>query len=476
MDGSQQQYGRDYWETYAPVVSWSTVRLVLLLSTILNLKSRQVDYTQAFPQAELTDPVFMRLPQGWYLDGEGNLQPHSDPKDNDTSHFIQLNRNLYGCKQAVRNWFQHLNQGLLGQGFVQSKIDTCLYLRHDCIMVVYTDDCLIFARDDTIINDLIKNLSETFILEDQGSVNDYLGIHINTDPLTNTILMSQTGLIESIISDVGLTSDSNTKTTPSDSILYPDRDGAPRQETWNYRSIIGKLNFLAQNTRPDISFAVHQCARFCQAPTALHELAIKCIVRYLIYTKDKGLILHPTKTFTLDMYVDADFAGMWHQQHSALRENVLSRTGYITTFCGCPIHWVSKLQSEIALSTTESEYIALSMATRELLPLRRLLQEIHHHSLITLPSENIFNITKMPTLIATQVYEDNEACIVLAHSETSKVRTKHIALKWHHFKDQIKQGFIKDVKIGSNFNWADIMTKPLGCQKHEALRKLIMGW
>jgi hypothetical protein len=62
VDGSQQQHGRDYWETYTPVVSWSTVRLILLLSTILGLKSRQVDYTQAFPQAELDDPVYMRLP------------------------------------------------------------------------------------------------------------------------------------------------------------------------------------------------------------------------------------------------------------------------------------------------------------------------------------------------------------------------------------------------------------------------------
>jgi hypothetical protein len=98
VDGSQQLFGRDYWETYAPVVSWSTIRLVLLLSTILNLKSRQVDYTQAFPQADLSDPVFMRLPQGWYIAPDGTLQPHSDPKYHDSSHFIQLKKNLYGCK------------------------------------------------------------------------------------------------------------------------------------------------------------------------------------------------------------------------------------------------------------------------------------------------------------------------------------------------------------------------------------------
>lgn len=220
-------------------------------------------------------------------------------------------------------------------------------------------------------------------MEDQGDVNDYLGVHICKDPLTKTISMTQTGLIESIIHDVGLSINSNSKTTPAECVLHPDTSGAPRKDAWNYRSVIGKLNFLAQNTRPDISFAVHQCTRFCTKPTALHELAIKHIVRYLVYTKDKGLLLHPDTSFTLAMYVDADFAGLWHQQHSALRDCVLSRTGFIITYCGCPIHWASKLQSEIALSTTKSEYIALSMATRELIPIRRLLQEIHDNGIQT---------------------------------------------------------------------------------------------
>jgi hypothetical protein len=128
VDGSQQLLGRDYWDTYAPVVQWLTICLVLLLATILNLKSHQVDYTHAFPQAELSDPVFMHLPQGWHISQDGSLQPHNDPKYNGTSHFIKLKCNLYGCKQATRNWFQHLNQGILAKGFTQSKVDPCLYL------------------------------------------------------------------------------------------------------------------------------------------------------------------------------------------------------------------------------------------------------------------------------------------------------------------------------------------------------------
>ncbi len=100
-------------------MSWSTVHLILLLSTILGLKSRQVDYTQAFPQAELDDSVYMRLPQGWFISSDQTLQPHHDPRYNDTSHYIKLKKNLYGCKQAARNWFQHLIQGLLAEGFCQ---------------------------------------------------------------------------------------------------------------------------------------------------------------------------------------------------------------------------------------------------------------------------------------------------------------------------------------------------------------------
>jgi len=126
VDGSQQLLGRDFWETYAPVMSWSTVHLMLLLSSLLGLKSRQVDYTQAFPQAPLEDPVYMRLPQGWFVDSKGRLTPHLDPTHNDTTHYIRLKRNLYGCRQAARNWFAYLTKGLLAHGFIQCSREPCL--------------------------------------------------------------------------------------------------------------------------------------------------------------------------------------------------------------------------------------------------------------------------------------------------------------------------------------------------------------
>lgn len=112
-------------------------------------------------------------------------------------------------------------------GFHQSATDPCLHLHSDCIIVLYTDDTLIFAKDDATINSIIMSLSKTFMLEDQGSVNDFLGIHICKDHESHTIHMTQPGLIDSILADIGFIQSSITKHTPSDSILPIDKSNAP---------------------------------------------------------------------------------------------------------------------------------------------------------------------------------------------------------------------------------------------------------
>jgi hypothetical protein len=102
VDGSMQQYRVDFWDTYSPVIHWSTICMVLVLLAILGLKARQVDYTQAFPQAPPDDPAFMQIPQGWtYNPISKKLIQSNDPKQMDHDHFIRLHWNLYGCKQAA---------------------------------------------------------------------------------------------------------------------------------------------------------------------------------------------------------------------------------------------------------------------------------------------------------------------------------------------------------------------------------------
>jgi len=468
-DGSQQEYGVDYWETYAPVVSWSTVRMLLTMASLHGWCSSQIDFAQAFTQPPIAEDIHMRIPQGWYVQN-GTLHQHPNPKFRDTDHFIKLEKSLYGIKQAARAWFHFLEPGLLKLGFRASEVDPCLFYRDDCIVALYVDDCLVFSPQQSVIDQVLLALRRDYLIGSQGSVQDFLGINITKDS-TGATHFTQPGLIDSILSDLQL-ADCHKKYTPAISVLHPDHGGHARMEAWNYRSVLGKLNYLAQMTRPDISMAVHNCARFTTAPTYLHEQAIKRIGRYLSTTKTKGLIYRPIPAGNLDMYVDADFAGAWHKEYSHLRDCVLSRTGFVILYHGCPIHWGSKLQTEIALSTTEAEYIALSTAARELIPLRRLLRELTLHS--PLKSHIQYPPGCLPP---STIYEDNASCIAIASKDDHhKPRTKHISLKYHHFKDYMRSGALRIVKVPSASNLADIFTKPLTQVLHERLRFGMMGW
>lgn len=166
-----------------------------------------------------------------------------------------------------------------------------------------------------------------------------------------------------MISICGLENKSNEHKTPVDAILHAtSQSDEPCQLTWNYRQVIGILNYIAASSRPDISFGVHQCARFSASPSRVHELAVKRIVRYLKGTRTQGYIFCPGPTKAIDCYVDADFAGTWTPDTSTHPTSVRSCTGYVITFANYPILWSSKLQSEVTLSTTEVEYISLSQS------------------------------------------------------------------------------------------------------------------
>jgi hypothetical protein len=169
-----------------------------------------------------------------------------------------------------------------------------------------------------------------------------------------------------------------------------------------------------------------------------------------------------------NVVVDADFAGLWNYESDQDPVCVKSRTGYVMTLGGCPIQWNSKLQTEIALSTTEAEYIALSQAMRELIPLRRLLLEI----------VTVMKLTGVQgSLIKSTVFEDNNGAISTATAVKMTPRTKHIAVKYHFFKSHICEGSgISLEKIDTNLQKADIFTKGLSPVKFAEIRRLLCGW
>ena len=225
--------------------------------------------------------------------------------------------------------------------------------------------------------------------------------------------MTQKGLIKRIVEALDI-SDKPPKLTPAAyEPLTIDKDGDPPDGKYNYASVVGMLLYLSGHSRPDIAFAVSQVARFIHNTRRSHEIALERIGQYLKSTMEDGLILCPTGDFDMECHVDADFAGLWPLEDVMDPTCVKSRTGFVISISGCPVIWSSKLQSDIAGSTMEAEYNALSMAMRDVIPMQTLFKTIG--SALEIDDEVL-------TSFKTTVWEDNMGCLRLARKEPGQAR------------------------------------------------------
>ena len=304
---------------------------------------------------------------------------------------------------------------------------------------------------------------------DEGDITDFLGVNIEHRE-DGSIKLSQPHLIDQILKDLRMLGpEVKVKNTPAAStkILSNQMDSPPFDRSFHYRSVIGKLNYLEKCTRPDISYAAHQCARFTENPRQEHGKTVRWLARYLKGTRDEGIILHPSDESELEVYVDADFVGNWKRNEALDRNNARSRHGYIIRYKGCPILWKSQLQGEIALSSTESEYMGISYSLRDAIPIMSTLEEMR---------EKGFPVKDVRGHVRCRVFEDNSGALEMARVHKYRPRTKHINVKYHHFRDHVSDGKITIHPIGTNEQPADMLTKPLNEDALCRHRRFTMGW
>jgi hypothetical protein len=263
--------------------------------------------------------------------------------------------------------------------------------------------------------------------------------------------MMQPQLIQSVLKELNFNTDTKEASTP----VYPTitlRDGKGKDihnADWLYCRIIGKLNFIAATCRPEISCAVHQAARFSVDPRVNHTEAIKWIARCLKANPEKGIIFKPTD-HSFKVWADAAYGDLYNKETAADSPvTAKSRTGYIVTYADCPIIWASQLQTETAMSTTEAEYIALSSALHQTIPLVCLIKEIKAKTSILL--------NDIPSVYC-RAFEDNAGVIELAKVPKMRLRTKHINPKYHHFCKHVATEEILVGQVRSQNQLADIIT------------------
>jgi hypothetical protein len=454
--GNTQMKGIDYIETYSPVVKSQTLRIMLVIAARCNLLIEQTDVDTAYLNATLDRVNYMTMPEGYEeYDKHGNRL------------ILHLLKSLYGLHQSGREWYKLISSSLKDNGFEQAKTDPCLFIKKASIgnayILLYVDDMIIMASSQQDINDIKHNLRKNFSIKEMGAAQNILGMLIECT--AEGIYLGQPKYAMEILKSMDMILCSP-KHTPMVVGWEHDINSLPLSpdRAKKYHSVVMKLAYLANQTRPDIAFTVNTLSQY-QTDCREHDWkAVVHAVRYLRGTTDHGLFytlesnpfatLHTNDTNFLDdttfipeAYADASYA----QEHGRK-----SRSGHVFMMAGAAITWFCKKQPVVALSSTEAEYYALSEAVKEALWLRQMLNEIE------------FRMND-PTV----VHQDNLSTIAIAMNPIQHQRVKHMDVKVHFLRDHLDKKDVTLLYCPTEDMVADILTKALPNVSHRKFTNLL---
>jgi hypothetical protein len=435
--GFLQRLGVDYNETFAPVVQAASLRIQLADAVRRKLHLAQIDFDAAFLQSKIDGDIYVKSPH--------IKTPHG--------YCLKLKRSMYGLKQAAFLWNAALEKLLLANNFRQTKGDPCLFIYDDGTIYMsistWVDDCIICHNNTFAYDKFIATIKSTFNLSAQTNLDFVLGMEITQSGERDTIELSHKKYISDMITKFNLLQADCTKVdtpalTGQDWSKGTAAESGKKSTDKPYRELLGTLSYLAQWTRPDIAPAISMLARHQNDPYVIHWKALVRVAKYVKNTKDKCLRFSEKTGGTGDLhaFVDANF--------STCKDTSKSRSGYIFFMMSGPIVWQTGLQSVVAQSTAESEYIAANAVAREAEWVKIMYDDVVQGNYGTDKS------------LPVNCFEDNQACITLALKFLVNKAVKHIRYRYHYVKQQVRDGIIQLSYIPSKDNVADLFTKVLG--------------
>ena len=349
--GNDQKYGYDYQETFAPVVRYESLRLMLALAAKYDFVVHQMDVKTAFLNGEIDADIYMKQPQGYREVGE-------------RSHYVcKVLRSLYGLKQAPRIWYVLMTNFLMELGFVRTKKDYCLFFKRGengklAYICLYVDDLTILGSQLALVSLIKSDLAKEFIMTDLGPIHFILKMEIKRNLRSKLISISQRKYILDLCQQYGITE--GVSTPEAQKVLKPPISANGKWETFqcDYRSLVGSLVHVVKGTRPDVANAVRNLSKFLHNYGKEQWKAALRVLKYLKQTNEYGLIYCGNNQLAkFELYSDASFGNP--------EENLKSVTGYVTIMSEAAITWKCVRQPATALFTAEAELSAASEGIRE---------------------------------------------------------------------------------------------------------------
>jgi Reverse transcriptase (RNA-dependent DNA polymerase) len=409
------------------------------LSALEDLHLHSIDISHAFINGDLDEEVYMQQPEGFALGSPDQV--------------LRLRKSIYGLKQVSRMWYQKLQSVLVEMGFECVRVDSSIYVYSKgttrIILPVFVDDITLASNSLEAIESVIKELSSHFRLRDLGPTSFLLGIQITRDRPNHSISLCQHQYILDLLERFSM-SDCKPVLTPmlpglrlSSSMCPQSPQEVVAMKDTPYVSAVGALLYLATATRPDIAHTVSLLCRFNNNPGMEHWKAVKHLFRYLKGTVDLQLTYSPSPSRSGEpfvTYTDSD--------HGGDPDTSRSTSGYLLCIGTGAVSWSSKLQSLVALSTTEAEFIAAVEAGKEIMWMRNLLQELG------------FPVSQPSTF-----HIDNQSALSVAKNPEHHGRMKHLDMRYFWLRDAVEQGILTPAYVPTEDQAADLLTKSLCVQK-----------
>ena len=442
--GNLQRPHIDFEETYAPVVDFTVVRVVLVLVLTQNLVIRQLDVKSAFLNGTLQEVIHMTLPNGY------------QPKD---EKVCRLKKSLYGLKQAPKAWNVKLTADLAKLNFRPINTAESVFIRKTegatSYILIYVDDMLIISATEDSAARIVKEIQVLYEIKDLGSAEYFLGIKLDKIG-PKKLKLTQKQYICDILSRFEMDNCKQVSTPLTNDTEWMQKfplSQSDKEEMQHvpYREAIGSLMFLSTRTRPDLSTAVNILAKHSANPHPIHWKGVKRIFRYLQGTKEEGILLEGAKHISelrLHCSVDADWATDTQER--------TSRTGVVCYMNNNAVWWKSRKQHSIAVSSCEAEYMALYEGCKDVAWLRNLLCELG----------------ACPGLQPTIISQDNQSAMVWAENSGMR-KVKHIDLRYNFSQQMIANGVVTLKYVSTDQNTADILTKVLATTKFRRAKQML---